>query len=453
MGKRVSRKKVAEVGAVTIPIAQKFAPLLQEHKRIKFYYGGRAGGKSYAFADSLLLLARQKKILIACLREIQDSIKDSVHKLLCDRIAVFGLSDYRIYETRIENKVTGSKFIFKGLRDQDIQKIKSLEGVDIAWIEEAQTITKKSWSILDPTIRKDGSEIWISMNRETEHDPLWQLLAAKPDSRTLVCCCNYYDNPFCPEEIKIQAQKCRDENPDDYAHIWLGAPVSQAASRLIAAKDVKAAFEPKIDASDSPLVIGLDIARFGDDKTSFCFRRGRWCQRFETFSKLDNVEVADKAAFFIRQYQPQRVFMDIGGQGAGVYDILKDRGFGEIIRGVYFGAKAQQYERYVNRRAEMWGRLGEWLKEQPEPQLPFDDELFEELTAVNKKYDHYGRLQLEEKDELKKRLGRSPDKGDALALTFAEPVYDTGRPQLYGNGRVSVEDMFMENAKRRIKEW
>lgn len=450
MAKKIKSKRTA---AVTIPIAQKFAPLMTEAKRIKFYYGGRAGGKSYAFADSLLLLARQKKLLIACLREIQESIKDSVHKLLCDRIALFGLEDYKIFETRIENKVTGSKFIFKGLRDQDIQKIKSLEGVDIAWIEEAQTITKKSWSILEPTIRKDGSEIWISMNRETETDALWKLVAEKPDKRTLVCCVNYYDNPFCPEEIKIQAQKCREENPEDYAHIWLGAPLSQAACRLIDVNDLKEAFKPKIDACNSPLIIGLDIARFGDDKTSFCFRRGRWCQRFETFSKLDNVEVADKATFFIRQFQPKRIFMDIGGQGAGVFDILKDRGLGEIIRGVYFGEKARNSERFVNRRAEMWNAINEWIRAKPEAQLPFDEQLFEELAAVQKKYDRYGRLQLEDKEELKKRIGRSPDKGDALALTFAEPVYDDGTPKLYGNGRVSVEEMFNDNNKRKGFEW
>ena len=102
--------------------------------RIKFCYGGRAGGKSYAFADSLLLLGRKKKLLIACLREIQDSIKDSVHKLLSDRIAFYGLNDYKVYEDRIDNLVTGTRFIFKGLREQDSQKIKSLEGVDIAWM-------------------------------------------------------------------------------------------------------------------------------------------------------------------------------------------------------------------------------------------------------------------------------------------------------------------------------
>lgn len=427
---------------VRVDIAEVFKPLLLEKRRVKFYYGGRGGGKSYAFADCLLLLGRQKKLFIACLREIQDSIKESVYKLLCDRIALFGLTDYKIFEDRIENRLTGTRFIFKGLRDQDVQKIKSLEGVDIAWIEEGQTITKKSWDILSPTIRKEGSEIWVSMNREEENDPLWRLLAAKPDERTLVRKVNYMDNPFCPEELKLQAEKCRADSPEDFEHIWLGEPIRQGNTKLISSQKVREAFEPKIDACTSPLVIGLDIARFGDDQTSFCFRRGRWCMRFETYKKLDNVAVANLATNFIREYRPHRIFMDIGGQGAGVYDILKDRGFAEVIRGVYFGEKALNDERYFNRRAEMWDNLRAWLDDKPAVQLPADEELMDDLTSVNKKYDRRGRLQLEEKDEVKKRLGRSPDKADALALTFAEPVFDNGQPKLYGNGRVSIEELF-----------
>ena len=436
-----------------VRIADAFAPLLTEHKRIKFYYGGRAGGKSYAFADSLLLKGRQQNLLIACLREIQDSIKDSVYKLLCDRIALYELHDYKIFENRIENTVTGSKFIFKGLRDQDVQHIKSLEGVDIAWIEEAQTISKRSWEVLEPTIRKDGSEIWISMNRELENDPLWVMLAAHPDDRTLVCKVNYTDNPFCPEEIKIQAEKCKKNHPDDYAHIWLGEPIHQGHTKLISSQFVRQAFEQNIISSTSPLIIGLDVARFGDDKTIFCFRQGRLCLKFLSYEKLDNVAVANLATGFIKDYKPHRIFMDIGGQGAGVFDILKDRGYREVIRGVYFGEKAINDERYFNRRAEMWDSVQAWLSSSLQVQLPKDEELFDELTSINKKYDRRGRLQLEEKDEVKKRLGRSPDKADALALTFAEPIYDVGEPKIYRPNNVSVEDIFTNINTRSNSTW
>ena len=428
-------------------IPQIFAPLIKQKKRYKLYYGGRAGGKSYAFADSLLLLGRMHKLRIACMREIQDSIKDSVHKLLSDRIAFYNLSDYKVTETQIVNKITGTTFIFKGLREQGAGNIKSLEGVDIVWLEEAQKISKKSWEILDPTIRKAGSEIWISMNREAENDPVWKAVAANPDERTLVVKVNYTDNPFCPEEMRYLAEKCRKENPDDYEHIWLGAPAAAGSYQLIGYRAVHAATQTVLMSSSSPLVIGLDVARFGDDKTVFCFRKGRWCMEFKTFAQLDNVAVANQATHYIRNLRPARVFIDAGGVGGGVVDILHDRGFKKIVRAVMFGSRAINYERYYNRRAEMWDELRQWLNSEPAVKIPDDENLCGELCAVNKKYDSRGRLQLEEKDDIKKRLGRSPDMADALALTFAEPVYDRGADEYADLKENSIESLFRSRGK------
>ena len=405
-------------------IPQIFAPLIKTKFRYKLYYGGRAGGKSYAFADSLLFLGRMKTLRIACMREVQESIKDSVHKLLCDRIRANQLNDYQILQTQIINKITGTSFIFKGLSDQNAQNIKSLEGIDIVWLEEAQKISKESWNILNPTIRKAGSEIWISMNRETLHDPIWQAVAENPDSRTLVVKVNYFDNPFCSEEIKYMAEKCQRENPSEYAHIWLGAPATQSDNRLISTALIEKARQKDDIYSTSPLIIGLDVARFGDDATVFCFRRGRCCLRFECFHGLDNVEVANRATFFINKYRPARIFVDAGGVGGGVVDILNDRGFKKIVRPIMFGAKAMLDDRYYNRRAEMWDAIRSWLAFESGVSLPDDTQLCGELEVMEKKYDAKGRLQLEEKAELKKKIGRSPDKADALALTFAEPVYE-----------------------------
>lgn len=407
-------------------IAEVFRPLLCENKRIKFYHGGRGGGKSYAFADCLLLLGRQKKMFIACLREIQDSIKESVYKLLCDRISYYGYGDYKIYEDKIVNRITGTKFIFKGLRDQDITKIKSLEGVDIAWIEEAQTITKKSWEVLAPTIRKNGSEIWISMNREEETDALWVLLASNPDDRTLVRKVNYYDNPFCPEELKLQAEKCKEQDYDDYLHIWEGEPVQQGDKKLISAAAVKRALSNQIDMPNNsqPLIVGVDPARFGDDATAICFRRGRQAYRIKAYRKQSVVDVANIVTAIILEDKPARVNLDIGGLGAGLYDILEDRGHGDVIRAVNFASEAQDKEKYGNRRAEMWGRVNEWLNaDLPVSIVDPDNVILTDLTAPEKKYDRLQRLLLEKKEDIKKRIGRSTDVGDALALTFAEAFY------------------------------
>ena len=429
-----------ETVKVTIPT--NFKPLLLDHYRYKLYWGGRAGGKSYAFADCILLKARMSNLFIACVREIQESIRDSVHKLLCDRINYYGFDDFKVYDDKIENIVTGSKFVFKGLRDQDKQKIKSLEGVDICWVEEGQSITKGSWEVLDPTIRKEGSEIWISMNREEENDPIWKAVAAKPDDRTLVVKVNYYDNPHCPEEMKYLAEKCKQENLDDYEHIWLGAPVNQGSTKLIAVKDVMKAFEQKMSNSTSPLVVGVDIARFGDDKTVLCFRRGRYCFDMKEYSGLDTVALANLLTKVIKESTPARVFLDLGNTGAGVYDILVDRGYAKIVRGVNFGAKAINDDRYANKRAEMWDSANQWLKSELPVQLVNNDELLDDLCSVNKQYDIKGRLQLEPKEKVKERIGRSPDKADAFVLTFAEPVYDNGDTRPVGINNITIADLF-----------
>jgi phage terminase large subunit len=413
---------------IKVEIAEPFVPLVTEAMRVKFYYGGRGGGKSYAFADALLMLGLKKKLFIACLREIQDTIKDSVHKLLSDRISVYNLIEYDIKETEIINKRNGTRFIFKGLRDQDPQKIKSLEGVDIAWIEEAQTITKKSWDILNPTIRKDGSEIWISMNRQEENDPLWVALAAKPDERTLVVKVNYYDNPFCTEELKLLAKKCKEEDFDDYLHIWEGEPVQQGDEKLISAAAVKRALDHEIDMPNNsqPLIVGVDPARFGDDSTAICFRRGRQAFRIVAYRKKNVVEVANIVTSIILEYKPARVNIDVGGLGAGLYDILEDRGYDNVIRAINFGSDAQNKEKYGNRRAEMWARVNDWLNaDMPVSIIDPDNLILTDLTAPKKKYDGVQRLLLEKKEDIKKRIGRSTDVGDALALTFAEAFYPT----------------------------
>lgn len=406
-------------------MAPEFEPLITTKYRYKFYYGGRGGGKSYAFADALLALSYTKKLFIACLREVQDSIKDSVYKLLKDRASGYEMNELRFYDDKIVNTKTGTVFIFKGLRDQNSQNIKSLEGVDYCWIEEAQTITKKSWQILDPTIRKEGSEIWISMNREEETDALWVAVAANPDERTLVRKINYYDNPFCPEELKLQAEKCKKEDYDAYLHIWEGDPLSQGSMKLISSKDVHRALEFKIENNNNllPLVVGVDVARFGDDRTAICRRRGRQAYKMETLKGKDTVAVANIVTAIIREENPARVFIDAGANGAGVVDILVHRGYGNIVEGINFGGSAQNPDIYGNRRAEMWDRINQWLKDAKGASLTDMGDILEDLTAPEKKYDNRSRLFLEKKEEIKKRLGYSPDLADALALTFAEIEY------------------------------
>ncbi len=407
--------------AMKVELPRAFQELLTAKVRYKMFYGGRAGGKSFAFADALLTLATSRRLLIACVREVQSSIKDSVYKLIADRIAFYGLTEYRLYEDRIVNLKNKSKFIFKGILEHNAGNIKSLEGVDICWCEEAQKISERAWQVLDPTIRKPGSEIWLSMNREEEGDPVWKALALHPDADVIVRKVNYYDNPYCPENMRRLAEKMKRENYGEYLHVWEGEPRLFADDRLIGREEVYRALETKTDiaAGTTPLIVGVDVARFGDDKTAMCFRRGRQVLKFKTYAKLDVVQVANLTAGIIAEEHPARVCIDVGGLGAGVFDVLTANGFGEYVSPVNFGERADNPERYVNRRAEMWARVADWLKSPLPVSLPPFDGLAEDLTAPLKQFDSLGRLQLEAKAEIKKRLGRSTDVGDALALTFA----------------------------------
>ena len=404
-----------------VELPRVFQDLLTAKARYKLFYGGRAGGKSFAMADALLIKATSKKMLIACVREVQNSIKDSVYKLIADRINFYGLKEYKLYEDRIVNLKNKSKFIFKGVLEQHSQNIKSLEGVDICWCEEAQKISERAWEILDPTIRKEGAEIWISMNREEECDPVWKALALKPYDDVIIKKVNYYDNPYCPLGMKKLAQKMKNENYEEYLHVWEGEPRSEAGNHLIGREEIYRAFdEHQINiAGYAPLVIGVDVARFGDDKTAICFRRGRVVEKFLTFEKLDIVQVAHQVSGIIASCNPVKVCIDVGGCGAGVYDVLVSNGFADVLVAVNFGQKAENPERYVNRRAEMWDRVNKWLKSDVGVKLPKIEGIVEDLTAPQKFFDSVGRLQLEAKADIKKRIGHSTDIGDALALTFA----------------------------------
>lgn len=171
-----------------------------------------------------------------------------------------------------------------------------------------------------------------------------------------------------------------------------------------------------------PLIVGVDPARFGDDRTSIAWRRGRRILKIESFSKLDTMEVAGRVMTLIRGDRPTRVFVDVGGLGAGVVDRLHEMGYEDIVDGVNFGSSALDAARYSNRRAEMWGEMREWLDDPAGVQIPDDDALQADLTGPAYSYDSNSRLKLERKEDMRKRGVRSPDEGDAAALTFAEPV-------------------------------
>ncbi|HLH04961.1 MAG TPA: PBSX family phage terminase large subunit [Bryobacteraceae bacterium] len=222
---------------------------LFQPSRYKCYWGGRGGAKSWALARALLLKAVAGQLRILCARELQTSIADSVHRLLSDQIQAMNLDPYFEVARNSIKSVTGSEFLFKGIR-HSVQEIKSLEGVDICWVEEAQSVSAASWEILIPTIRKQSSEIWISFNPVEESDPTYQRFVLHPPPDAIVRKVGWEDNPWFPATLDAERRYMLELDLEAYEHIW-GGHCRKISEAVIFAKRVS------IEAFDTP-----DGARF-----------------------------------------------------------------------------------------------------------------------------------------------------------------------------------------------
>ena len=198
-----------------------FKPL-REPKRYKVMYGGRGSAKSWTVARQLLLMGLERPIRVLCTRELQKSIKQSVHKLLKDQIDLMGLgSFYQAIETSIKGS-NGTEFIFMGVK-HNAEEIKSTEGIDVCWIEEAHALTEKSWDIIDPTIRKDGSEIWVTFNTRFKFDHIYQLFIANdPPPNSWVQRVNHQDNPYFTGVLTDLMNHMKDTDYEKYLHVYEG---------------------------------------------------------------------------------------------------------------------------------------------------------------------------------------------------------------------------------------
>ncbi len=233
-----------------------WAKCLFRPKRYKVVYGGRGSAKSWSIARALLIQAAQKPLRVLCTREVQKSIKDSVHRLLSDQIAAMGLSGFfEVLETEIRGK-NGSVFLFAGLLQHTIDSIKSFEGVDRVWVEEAHSVSKKSWDVLIPTIRRADSEIWASFNPQLDSDEVFaRFVKADRDDCTAVKV-NYTENPWFPavlEAERLTAQKTM--RPEEYRHIWEGECMPAVEGAIYFDEVAKAEAEGRIrDVPHDPLL-------------------------------------------------------------------------------------------------------------------------------------------------------------------------------------------------------
>jgi len=213
-----------------VKFPKKTAFLFEPH-RFKCLYGGRGSGKSWAFARALIILGRRRKLFIVCAREIQKSIKESVHKLIADQVNELGYNDfYQIKESEIVG-ANGTKFAFVGIRN-NVASIKSMEAIDVFAVFEAATVSENSWDVVLPTVRRDppfgpfdrGSEVWIEFNPELERDETYKRFVLDPPSDCVSVEMNWDDNPFFPDVLRQQKDEMLAKDPDNARTVWDGKP-------------------------------------------------------------------------------------------------------------------------------------------------------------------------------------------------------------------------------------
>lgn len=248
-----------------------FAELWHPH-RYKVFYGGRSSGKSWAIAEALIQLSDIGKVRILCCREIQNSIRDSSYQLLKDTAYRLGLeSHFKFLDSEIRNELTGSRFIFKGLLRND-QSIKSTEGIDFCWVEEAQTVSETSWQTLIPTIRKEGSEIWVSFNPLQTDDPTTKRFIESPPPGAYVRKVNYDENSYFTEEMRAEMEYDKRTDFEKYLHIWEGYPRTFSDAQIFKGKFVVESFPDDLWQSADRLFFGADFGFARDPSTlTRCF--------------------------------------------------------------------------------------------------------------------------------------------------------------------------------------
>lgn len=216
---------------LNFPVARAFAPLLQP-ARFKGTWGGRGSGKSWWWSDQTID-ALLEGLNVLCIREVQNSIADSVKRLIEARIEQFGIGHlFKITDKEITCTISGGTAIFRGMQNHTAASIKSLEGFDRAWWEEAQTATQHSLDLLIPTIRQPGSELWFSWNPVSETDPIDVLLRVNPPDGAIVVKVNWQDNPWFPEELRGDMERDKARDPGKYQHIWEGAYRTLSEARI-----------------------------------------------------------------------------------------------------------------------------------------------------------------------------------------------------------------------------
>lgn len=392
-----------------------------EHRH-RIVYGGRGKGASWSIASILLLEGMSEELFIVCVREVQKSIQHSVQKLLVDTIKRYNWNwFYKITKNEIRGK-NGTVFVFYGLRDQNSDNIKSLEGADRCWVAEAQSISRASIDVLRPTIRKETAIFWWDFNPRYSSDPVWVDYIRNKDDNAKTCFVNHIHNPWFPVSLQqeMKADYARDENRA--RHIWEGELADANDNFAVPAELVESAMHRTImKPRPSVPVIGADIAHQGGDEITFWKNiDGKIVDWY--FSRYQDAvtTLADLKTFATKN---SIINIDNGHLGAAVADLLEDDGY--TVNRINFGGTPKDKAHYEDVATEMYFEFKEkldWID------IPLDEELA--IQLYTRKYNYingkrgYEVMKLEDKKSFSEHthaLHKSPDRADGIVLAYYEP--------------------------------
>ena len=422
--------------------------------RNRVLYGGRSSSKSWDAAGIAIFLSQICKIRVLCTRQFQNKIEESVYTLLKIQIERFGLKDkFRILDNKIICKTTGSEFIFYGLWRQ-IDEIKSMESVDIHWAEEAHLLTEAQWEVIDPTLRKNGSQHWIIFNPRLVTDFVYRRFVRNPPPDTIIRKINYTENPFLSETIIKVIEGAKAEDYDNYLHIYGGEPVEDNDSVVIKRTWIQAAVDAHktlgIEVKGSKR-LGFDVADSGEDKCAMVESIGTLTTHCEQWKAKEDelLKSCTKVWTHARSVGAEIVYDAIGvgaGSGAKFNELnaaqntrVNHKKFfagGAVVKPDSFydsTSKVKNKDFFANIKAQAWWLIADRFKNTYnavrngqkfedddmlfiDSNMPNLDALIDELATPMRDYDNAGRVKVESKKDLAKREIPSPNLADAFIM-------------------------------------
>lgn len=404
-------------------IPPKLMPLITDFNHYKYFLieGGRGSAKTQSVGRVLLYIAEQVKARIFCGREIQDTIEESVFAVLNDHITNNNLA-FRVRLNGIRHLMTGSTFRFKGFREQGSVKIKGMEGTDIIWVDEAETITKPVLDKIIPTVRKNNARLIFTMNRFLRSDAVIKELAGRPDCLHIKI--NYYDNPYCPVTLKHEAELLKNKDRKSYNHIWLGQPLETFGDYLFNFDKIEKAksIKPFGELFVRQRILSIDFAAQGEDLCVATILDRVSPTHWKVTEQIawgepDPMVSVGKIVQLIGEHKPTISILDVGGMGHVVWSRLREVKI-DINRFDGGGTKSMMVNTklYVNARAEGYYDFKDWVD------LGFliidekQEELLVQMESIREKPRSNGVRGIRSKKEMKDDGVDSPDHSDSVMM-------------------------------------